>query len=1449
MSDTKKNPQFRLKAQGSLLTLFSLGLVGCGFSSPNVAPSNVPPSVGGTAVKGLLEGAEAFVDTDGDGVWTEGVDSAKATTAADGTFSIETSLTGDLVVITNANTVDQSSGQILDGVTLSAPQGYDVVSVATTITNELMDSSTSLTADEAESQVKSMLGINSDVDIANFNPFSTENTGSAEAVAYEKVAQQVMTVINTLAVAEENFDTAVDRGAALDNAFGAFVDVMEDAAATATTNQSTITAIDFTSSSTLVADVVGKYDSSSAMQSTSNSAAITAIKTAVEAVNDAIDTVTDLEAGKELFAVAQANLVDSAAAVANTGDTNLMTIDATTDLSALLIVSGGRSNIEENSKDGLTTSGTLKVKDPDTEDTITYEFDPSTLVFQGTGSALGSLSIEADGSWTYAISGNPDSINGLSARETFTETFKVTVNAVDSSDSSSTATSTHAYITVTINGENDAPVIVEAKINEDHDIAEDTAIVESASADYFTDPEGDTLTFSATLNDAALPDSLTLSEDGVVSGFLGNDHVGENTVMLTATDTAGNKTTATIEFTVTNVNDAPTSTAIADGAVNEDSAYSTDVSSHFADVDTGDSLSYSLSGAPDSITINAAGVISGTPLNADSGTHTITVTATDGSNATTSQNFDLVITNINDAPTGAIAITGKNSEEETLTADTSAVADDDNLGDFSYAWMRDGVAIDGATSSTYVLVRDDIGSLITVQVVYTDGSGNNESLTSAPTNAITEINHAATGNLAITGTAADNATLTLDTSAIADQNGIDSEFAITWQRDGVNIADSNSATLTLTDADVGAIITASATFEDSLGATETVTTATGTSAVVDVNDAPTSTAIAAASGTEDSALSLDVSGTFTDVDAGDSLTFTATGLPSTLSMSTAGVITGTPLNADVGDLSIVVTATDSGGETSAQTFTLSVANTNDAPTVSPIGAQTLAEDTAFSVDISSFFTDVDTGDNLTFSATIGTDNITISEAGVISGTPLQSDVGTHTVTITATDTSGESVSGDVSITVTNVNDPTIGTADWGGATYVGHTISAAVTATDKDGIPDANNDGKPDSTIQWLRDGVAITDATTEEYTITAEDLGAVLSATFVVTDTLNNETTFTTSASSVVTESPFAPAVGISTASSVQNGSQRIDVYITEDSAYTQSASFGIPKYGASDIDVTVNFDSSALTYQATTGIILETTTADVVGNSTTPSDGSVNVKIPWVTQDLSALGQVPIINEEILPGEFVEVTQFGETSITYQTNDPIPEAATYEDVPIDLSWDFYVDYDTPIFSMWFEEINAGNETSLSFSGTIDGQVSIDAAINIGRLDNHFNFQVAGTDYVLVADAMDYAAATSHAASLNGEIATVSEGDPLMDVFVGLVDDMADIYNLDSMIGQTTPSGSENMHVWLSSTDNNAAKLYDDIITVDVSEQHPDGVYLDPSAEVVTITESEELFFVIELV
>ena len=92
----------------------------------------------------------------------------------------------------------------------------------------------------------------------------------------------------------------------------------------------------------------------------------------------------------------------------------------------------------------------------------------------------------------------------------------------------------------------------------------------------------------------------------------------------------------------------------------------------------------------------------------------------------------------NSPATGAPTISGTVQVGETLTADTSGIADENGLENltFTYQWLADDDAIAGATDSTYTLADADEGKAIKVQVSFTDDAGNDETLTSAATDAV-----------------------------------------------------------------------------------------------------------------------------------------------------------------------------------------------------------------------------------------------------------------------------------------------------------------------------------------------------------------------------------------------------------------------------------------------------------------------------------------------------------------------------------------------------------------------------------------------------------------------------------------------------------------------------------------------------------------------------------------
>ncbi|RZV45511.1 MAG: hypothetical protein EX269_09625, partial [Acidimicrobiales bacterium] len=153
---------------------------------------------------------------------------------------------------------------------------------------------------------------------------------------------------------------------------------------------------------------------------------------------------------------------------------------------------------------------------------------------------------------------------------------------------------------------------------------------------------------------------------------------------------------------------------------------------------------------------------------------------------------------------------------------------------------------------------------------------------------------------------------------------------------------------------------------------------------------------------------------------GDTLTWTATGLPDGLAISPAtGQITGTLTYDAAGTTTVTITATDPGTLDDSTTFDWTVTNTNRAPIVGVITDRTNAE--TDSIILNPIGSDPD-GDALAWSATGLPDGLTIDPVtGATIGTLTYDAAGTTTVTITATDSGLLDDSTTFDWTITNTN--------------------------------------------------------------------------------------------------------------------------------------------------------------------------------------------------------------------------------------------------------------------------------------------------------------------------------------------------------------------------------------------------------------------------------------------
>lgn len=214
---------------------------------------------------------------------------------------------------------------------------------------------------------------------------------------------------------------------------------------------------------------------------------------------------------------------------------------------------------------------------------------------------------------------------------------------------------------------------------------------------------------------------------------------------------------------------------------------------------------------------------------------TVKVSYTDGA-GTYEQVFSqqgIVPGSTNNSPTGNAIVNGDLLQGAELIADVSSVSDVDGLGTFSYQWLRGGINISGASSSSYLLTQDDVGKKIQLLVSYTDGTGTQESILSAESAVVANTNDLPDGAVLIVGKAVVGNTLSVDASALTDLDGLGS-FSYLWLRDGSVIGGATSSSYLLTEGDVGHSIAVKVSYLDQgfgSGTAESITS-TGTSPVL-----------------------------------------------------------------------------------------------------------------------------------------------------------------------------------------------------------------------------------------------------------------------------------------------------------------------------------------------------------------------------------------------------------------------------------------------------------------------------------------------------------------------------------------------------------------------------------------------------------------------------------------
>lgn len=427
-----------------------------------------------------------------------------------------------------------------------------------------------------------------------------------------------------------------------------------------------------------------------------------------------------------------------------------------------------------------------------------------------------------------------------------------------------------------------------------------------------------------------------------------------------------------------------------------------------------DILTYLLTSYPTEMTINSSsGLVSWLPTNEMVGTHPVAVSVSDGNGGFDTQGFMITVKNVNDAPT--IISTPITTGTEDTKYNYDVEADDIDAGDtltFSLISAPTDMVIDiGTGLISWTPANDQVGTNhVTVRI--TDKY--NGEATQPFTITVTNVNDPPTiTTTPVTSATEDNPYTYKVQASDIDPTQDDLTFALTTYPTGIEIAPSTGLiTWTPTNDQVGSN-NVGITVSDGNGGTDTQLF---TAIVANVNDPPLIVSTPALIAVEDEKYIYDVDAT--DIDIGDTLTYGLDNYPDGMVIdSESGIITWTPTNDQVGASPLTANVIDDSGEKAQQSFTITVTNTNDDPTITSIPVTTTKTDNEYLYDVEG--EDIDKlNDTLTFSLTTSPTDMQIDPStGVITWTPNEEQVGEFGVVMVVEDGNGGTATQSFTITV------------------------------------------------------------------------------------------------------------------------------------------------------------------------------------------------------------------------------------------------------------------------------------------------------------------------------------------------------------------------------------------------------------------------------------------------
>jgi CshA-type fibril repeat protein/VCBS repeat-containing protein len=816
----------------------------------------------------------------------------------------------------------------------------------------------------------------------------------------------------------------------------------------------------------------------------------------------------------------------------------------------------------------------------------------------------------------------------LATGEVATDTFTYAIKDPDGN------VSNYATVTITIIGENDAPVAVDDTAVGNEDAAVNLTVAELLSND--TDVDGDTLTVTSVSN--PVNGTVVLNDDGTITFTPDADFVGAATFEYTVSDGNGGEDTATVTVDFAAVNDGPAAGADSVDAV-EDTALTIQPETLLGnDVDPdGDVLTIVEVSNPTNgtVTLNPDGTITFTPDPDYSGPATFEYTVSDGNGGTDTATVTVNVAEANDAPEAANdSFTGEEDTPYVMSASDLLGNDSDPEGDTLTI-----SSVDNPTNGTVVLNADgtvtftpdaDFTGEATFEYTITDGNGGED--TATVTIDFTPVNDGPSAAADLLSGEEDTPLVINPAELLGNDTDADGDaLTITSVSNPTNgtVTLNDDGTITFTpDADYNGEATFEYTITDGNGGEDT---ATVTIEFAPVNDAPVA-GDDVLEGTEDTTLTIQpgqLLGNDTDVD-GDTLTITEVSNPTngTVTLNDDGTIDFTPDADYSGPATFEYTVSDGNGGTDTATVTINVADVNEGPdAVNDVLSG--VEDTPLVINPAELLgndTDAD-GDTLTITSVSNPSHgtVALNNDGTITFTPNADYNGEATFEYTITDGNGEEDTATVTIDFAPVNDAPVagddvleGTEDTtltiqpgqllGNDTDVdGDTLTITEVSNPTNGTVTLNDDGTIDFTPDADYSGPA-----TFEYTVSDGNGGTDTATVTINVANVNEGPDAVNDVLSGVEDTPL-----------VINPAELLGNDTDADGDTLTITSVSNPSHGT----VTLNND----------GTITFTPNADYNGEATfeyTITDGNGGEDTATVTIDFAPVNDAPVANDDVLEG-----------------------------------------------------------------------------------------------------------------------------------------------------------------------------------------------------------------------